>query len=93
MPRTIRCSSNFLIWFFSRMRYHRSMSDDNETFAKKDIEHILEVIATYAKKWERSDRDFALQCKVLFESLSPEGQTRVRSAWGELDLAKRAPVC
>lgn len=60
---------------------------------KNDMERVLEVIAAYVKKWEQSDRDLALQNKVLLESLSPEGQAQVLSAWGELGLAKRASVC
>lgn len=70
------------------------MSDDSDQFATtKDIERVLEAIAAYVKKWERSDRDLTLQNKVLFESLSPEGQARVLSAWAELGLAKGEPVC
>ena len=67
---------------------------DSDQFAtKKDIEHVLEVRAAYVKKWEQSDPDLARQNKILFESLSPEGQVQVLSAWGELGLAKRASVC
>ncbi len=66
------------------------MSCDSDQFAtKKDFEHVLEVINAYAEKWERSGRDLALQNKVLFESLSPEGQAQVRSIWNEPDLAKK----
>lgn len=70
------------------------MPDDSDKPAtKKDFEHVLEVIAAHIEKWERSDRDLALQNKVLFESLSPEGQARVLSAWEELGLAKGTSVC
>lgn len=70
------------------------MPHDSDQFAtKKDIERVLEAIAAYVKKWERSDRDLALQNKILFESLSPEGQAQVQAAWDELGLAKRELVC
>lgn len=59
--------------------------------AKMDtrFNQVLSAIAAYVKKWERSDRDLAIQNKVLFESLSPEGQAQVRSIWDEPDLAKK----
>ena len=75
------------------------MPHDSDQFAtKKGIERLLEAIAAYVKKWERSDlakKDalLALQNKVLFESLSPEGHARVLSDWEELGLAKGKPVC
>ena len=58
--------------------------------AKDDIERRLEVMAAYAKKWERSRqyRDIVLQNNRLFQSFSPESQARVRSALDELDALR-----